>query len=348
MGSENRILYLDRLRAVCIFLVIVLHVTAAWWFDVPLRSGTFAVLTVYTAAVRICIPCFVMITGALLLDKPSSGDIRYVLKKRVLRTVLLLLFWTLAYALVRTALKWVGGMRGAELFRFLAEAAAAPMHLWYLYMLIGLYLVLPFLRVISEDVARRRWFLGIWTVTAVVLPFVYRFLPLEGVIPFRITEYLFIGLGYTGYCVLGCELKDLGLTDRQARILYALGLIGLLGASAGTVLWCRRHTACDPFLYESFSPCIALFSTALFVFFKRNLDGERGEREVRFLRACSENGLGIYLVHMFFNEAAILFGLNVPDGALWRAPLLSVLIWACSFAAAWAMRRIPFVRKHLC
>ena len=79
MERGGRILSLDRLRAVCIFLVIVLHVTAAWWFDVPLRSGTFAVLTIYTAAVRICIPCFVMITGALLLGKPSSGDVRYVL-----------------------------------------------------------------------------------------------------------------------------------------------------------------------------------------------------------------------------------------------------------------------------
>ena len=348
MERGGRILSLDRLRAVCIFLVIVLHVTAAWWFDVPLRSGTFAVLTVYTAAVRICIPCFVMITGALLLGKPSSGDVRYVLKKRVLRTALLLMFWTLAYALVRSALKWVGGMRGAELSRFFAEAAAAPMHLWYLYMLIGLYLVLPFLRVISEDVARRRWFLGIWAATAVLLPFLYRFLPLEGVIPFRVTEYLNIGLGYTGYCVLGCELSERSFTRGQERLLYALGCAGFAGATAGTVLYCRARSACDPFLYESFSPCITVLSAAVFVFFRLHLDGERGKREARFLRACSENGLGIYLVHMFFNEAAILFGLNVPDGALWRAPLLSVLIWACSFAAAWAMRRIPFVRKHLC
>ena len=348
MERDSRILSLERLRAVCIFLVILSHVTAAWWFDVPLQSGTFAVLTVYTAAARICIPCFVMITGALLLGKPSSGDVRYVVRKRVLRTAVLLAFWAAAYALVRTALRFAGGLRGADLLRFFGEALASPMHLWYLYMLIGLYLVLPFLKVIAEDVQRRHWFLGIWAATAVLLPFLYRFLPLEGVIPFRVAEHLNIGLGYTGYCVLGYELRERSFTCGQERLLYSLGFAGLIGATAGAVLYCRTRSACDPFLYESFSPCIALLSAAVFVFFRLRLDGERGEREGRFVRACSENGLGIYLLHMFFNEAAILSGLNVPDGALWRAPLLSALIWVCSFSAAGIVRRIPFMKKRFC
>ena len=348
MGPEDRTVYLDRLRAVCIAGVIMLHISTAYWNAVSVSGGTFAALTLYTAAVRFCIPCFVMITGALLLDRPSSGDIRFVWRKRVLRTALLLVFWTLAYAAVRAALRCAGGLRGAELARFFAEALAAPMHLWYLYMLIGLYIVLPFLKVISEDAVRRHWFLGVWAATAVVLPFAYRFLPLEGVIPFRITDYLYIGLGYTGYCVLGFELRDRTFTRRQELLLYALGCAGLVGATAGTVLYCRAGSVSDPFLYESFSPCVAVFSAAVFVFFRLHLDGSGGERERRFLRACSESGLGMYLVHMFFNEAAILSGMNVPHGVLWRVPLLTVLVWICSFCTVRVLRRIPFMRRHFC
>ena len=56
----------------------------------------------------------------------------------------------------------------------------------------------------------------------------------------------------------------------------------------------------------------------------------------------------MYLVHMFFNEAAILSGMNVPHGVLWRVPLLTVLVWICSFCTVRVLRRIPFMRRHFC
>jgi len=53
----------------------------------------------FGAAIRWSVACFIMISGALLLDKEESPAVFY--KKRLLRICIPLVTWTLVYGLAR-------------------------------------------------------------------------------------------------------------------------------------------------------------------------------------------------------------------------------------------------------
>ena len=68
-GSENRIEYFDGLRAFATIAVIMLHVCAANWYTWPVTVSSWITCSFYDSVVRWCVPCFIMISGALFLDK---------------------------------------------------------------------------------------------------------------------------------------------------------------------------------------------------------------------------------------------------------------------------------------
>ena len=105
-----------------------------------------------------------MISGALLLDPERPQDARFY-SRRVARICAPLLFWTLFYLLWRTALDWIDDGRLDLSFWPRKLAHGEPYyHLWYLYMIVGLYLFAPLVRALaarSSRQARALWVVGI-------------------------------------------------------------------------------------------------------------------------------------------------------------------------------------------
>ena len=93
-----------------------------------------------------------MISGALLLDPERPQDARH--SRRVARICAPLLFWTLFYLLWRTALDWIDDGRLDLSFWPRKLAHGEPYyHLWYLYMIVGLYLFAPLVRALAAQFA---------------------------------------------------------------------------------------------------------------------------------------------------------------------------------------------------
>ena len=117
----------------------------------------------YGSFLRPCVPLFVMITGALLL--PVKGDTSVFYKKRISRVFWPFLIWSVLYNLF----PWITGLLGLSpevildffpysgeevarqslgiSLRYIAEIplnfSIVDVHMWYIYLLIGLYLYLP-------------------------------------------------------------------------------------------------------------------------------------------------------------------------------------------------------------
>ncbi len=142
--SASKMLYWpDRLRNLATVLVITIHVAAPvahgfpdqntwwWWY------GNF-----WNSLARAGVPLFVMLSGFLLLGK--DYDLGDFLKRRFSRVVMPALFWMAVYSIYNhirlgTPATFKDALLGIV-------TGPVHVHLWFIYLIIGLYLIYPILR----------------------------------------------------------------------------------------------------------------------------------------------------------------------------------------------------------
>ena len=149
---------LDAARWMAALAVVLLHCAA-----LPLTqaadygSTDWQWANVYDAASRWCVPVFVMISGALLLNPSKNEPFKDFYQKRALRIAPAIVFWSVFYLLWGALMYRLDGipMNAAAWLRK-ATSGAPYYHLWYLYMLAGLYLFAPYLRALYQRCSPRQ------------------------------------------------------------------------------------------------------------------------------------------------------------------------------------------------
>jgi surface polysaccharide O-acyltransferase-like enzyme len=166
INVNTRMVWLDVVRLIAILMVIVSHsVDSLNITSVALSSPSVNWGSIIGSVARACVPLFAMMTGLLLMPI-GTMNIGAFYKKRILRVLWPFLIWSTLYNLF----PWIAGLLGADIellghffpavgnggsFAFidaLHNIITIPLgfslyntHMWYIYMLIGLYLFLPFL-----------------------------------------------------------------------------------------------------------------------------------------------------------------------------------------------------------
>src|ERR1700712_5236121 len=130
--------WINNLRLVALYAVIILHCTSLLLMQYgKVSMNDWLVADFFNAIVRFAVPAFVMVTGALLLNREYEiGDF---LKKRLVRVVVPFLFWSLVYVgyswynedITFTDNLW----RNIAMVLHLLKVGSSY-HLWYVYMLI--------------------------------------------------------------------------------------------------------------------------------------------------------------------------------------------------------------------
>lgn len=147
MKINNRNVALDLVRVIACLLVMVQHSSEFYYIGdqgaLVLDSSVYSIRWLNSLS-RTCIPLFVMLSGYFLL--PMKGGTGAFFKKRFSRIIGPFLFWCVVFAF------YFIFYRGDTMADFLTNVAHIPVnfgtevgHLWYIYMLIGLYLLIPVL-----------------------------------------------------------------------------------------------------------------------------------------------------------------------------------------------------------
>ncbi len=150
MKNSNRVLWLDIVRATAIISVIVCHVTEAVYpLNMEFMSQTnwhtkLMAFTLFTFG-RLGVPFFLFATGYLLLDRSygRAGTWRFW-KKNLLRLFITVEVWIVVYHFF---LHWLKGseIRITVLFKNMLFLKNVEMsHMWYIPMILGMYIFLPF------------------------------------------------------------------------------------------------------------------------------------------------------------------------------------------------------------
>ena len=345
-STHRRVIYFDIFRIVAIFFVVFVHLAAQHWADVDVSSRAWFAFNLYCTTGKWSVPIFVMISGALFLGRDVS--ISAILKKNVARIATVFLFWSGCYALIDLV------FRHAPLSVVLSQFITGHYHLWFLYMIVGLYLLIPLLRPIVQNETLTRYFLLLAFVFTFLLPQLALFLSFvsyqaSAVIHTVIMySYCFFPLGFTAYFIGGYYLSRRDFSRREEIILYCIGAAGLLVSVFAPVALSRAQGAPSDIFYTYNSLNVLCTSVPIFVFAKQHLNFPcMGERAYALLRKMSKYSFGVYLVHPMVIELLQHFGIDTFScNAFFSVPLLAVFVFAVSTAISALLNAIPVIKDH--
>ena len=345
--TAERKRYIDVLRCFGAIGVIFIHVSANNWYGF-IGSADWTAFTVYEGLFKLAVPLFFMISGALFLNSEREGGIRRLFAHSVLRMVIFLLFWAAVYKLVQLP------ENGESLPKKLLDAAKQILkgetqtHLWFVYAIIGLYILVPVLKPLVQKTQRQT------LLYAVVLCFVLGSL-VEALSHIDHTE-IFVNniwkvragyaVGYVGYFLLGAYLDRYGASKRSAVCLYILGCAGQIATIAGTIWDCNSSGALNERVWSYTMPNV--FFAAAAVFLLARTHEPREGKAYTCISFIARHALGIYGVHFLF--ILLFWKLDFTTfsfcGAL-SVPVISAGVFAASLAAAILLRRIPVLGRYI-
>ena len=153
MENGKRILYAEVLRVVAAFSVVFQHTASSAWYSLPVDSDKFIFVNVFNSISRFGVGVFFMISGAFLLDPNRNYTPATILKKKLPQLLLLLIVWGIFFSILNTAIAQ-GDLKN-YLTSPLQIFISPPTHLWFLYVLAGLYALTPALRVFTKNASRK-------------------------------------------------------------------------------------------------------------------------------------------------------------------------------------------------
>ncbi|WJY26200.1 acyltransferase [Sporosarcina trichiuri] len=336
----KRLLYFDWLRILAAVAVVVIHVSAGVVTDrsqnytSPWMAGNF-----YESLSRWAVPMFVMISGALMLSSRREIPTAEFLKKRMGKIVIPLLIWSVIYY----ANEVRKGAYSFSMSDFVERLATGDImyHLWFLYMIAGLYLITPLLKVLVRNAKRTdiEYFLILWLIASVIMHW------MTYMVGYRIEIELLFVSHYVGYYMLGYYLFTYDLRPAVRKLIYAGGLAGWLITFFMT--YRGSVSSDDPleyFWYDEHSPNVFLITIALFVLFKYTAVGRTPLPWVG--KVISEASFGIYLIHVLVMQTLhekfdfVWFNLHPAIGI----PYKTVLVVAISTILVYIIKKVPVLR----
>lgn len=349
--SSGRYMYMDVLRILATFTVIILHVNPQAHLEVPVSSAGWIMMTVLSALCAWNVPVFFMISGALFLSPQKELSTKRLYGKTLARMVVSFGIWSGFYALVYCFL------RNKGMWTFLNQLFRGHYHMWYVFSIISLYWITPLLRRITESRKATEYLLLTGLVfgclASRVLGFIQLFdLPHSDVVQSVQSAYAqmnpYRSLMPVFYFVLGHYLHTYPLGRRARRLLYAAGVAGLI-ATAGLSVWLSNmRGATDSYFFSHGSLNLVFWSASVFVFGREVVENFRNEGKAeRIIVGLSKCSFGVYLAHAFFIER-LNYSFHTSAGILFAEILLvSCTVYVLSFALSWILNRLPVLNKWI-
>lgn len=342
----KRLWGLDCLRIVSMVAVVVIHTAAQYMTKLDVTSSDWAACNFYDGLVRWAVPIFVMISGVLFLNPAREQPLRKLYSKNVMRIVTIIVLWGFVYAAINHA---PASASPKDLVDFIETCLLGHYHMWFLYMIAGLYIAVPILRCITASEKATSYFLLVAFVLNSVVPFIAN-LGNFTFLPDIIDKMLFqIPMGYSFYFVLGYWLHNRSFTQKEELAIYGIGILGTVGTIGLTAAESLEAGKSILTYYDNFSLTVCLTSIALFESAKHWIPPREGAAKPHpVISALSGCTLGVYLVHVIVLENVLpIFGLTSMTFNPWVCIPVTAAVTTCiSFAITFILTKIPFVNKH--
>lgn len=369
--DNKRIIWLDFVKFIAISMMIAVHCTdnvtpterSEAWYNL---WGSF-----YGSFMRPAIPLFVMVTGALLL--PVKENISTFYTKRLTRLVIPFIVWSVLYNLF----PWITGLLGLSptiINDFFAwaepdQSFSGALHnilmipfnfsmlavqMWYVYLLIGLYLYMPFFSawVKQASVKEQKIFLTLWFIS-LFIPYLREYLTkdLWGTCSWNEFGLLYYFAGFNGYLLLGYYIKNNDINFSWGK-LAVIGIPSFIIGYCITFLGFKSITAIPgqpAELVELFftycSPNVLLMTLPIFLVIKKNHFKSVTIR--RFAINISTCTLGIWMSHYLFLSPCYMLVEFLPLHTMLKMIVCTILLLSITWGFVYVIRKSGKIGKWI-
>ena len=338
----------DLIRTIAIVGVILLHAAndltiqqmgqleiVRWW-----------TVDFYQSLGRVGVPLFVMLTGALLLQPSKNESISGFFKKRWARIGLPFIFWGAAYF----AYDFLVLHQSITTNAIVQGILTGPYyHFWYLYMLIGLYLLTPILRILVANADNRvmKYFAILWFLGAAIIPF-------AGLLTtYHLDSNVLTITGMVGYFILGAVLLNVKI---RRSIVVVIMSIGIVLTVIGTYALAATIGGGTMFFFQEYlSPTMILASVMLFLLLTTLKPAGKNSEvspsiDNKLLRVISQNTLPLFLFHVMVLESlqAGYFGFAINGNtinSIIGVPLMTFATLFVCLAVIIPLKKVPFLKQ---
>lgn len=338
---SNRVLWIDLIKVFAIFSIVLLHSAAPILDKIgEIDSFYWMIGNVYDSMVRMAVPLFFMVSGFLLLNHKEE-PLAIFFKKRFLKVVIPLMVWSFIYILfMKYELH-----KEINIYQMMKYSLYEKVyyHLWFLYTILGIYLVLPILKVFIKNSSQNLqiYFIILWAISVSIIPFINHFTGLG------IKNYMPMMAGYIGYLVLGYQLAKIQITKRLLYISIFFIIIATIGTILGTHYSSVKATRFIDFFYGYFSLFTLIQAIAYFIVLKyigenilyKSINISRG------ITVMSITSLGIYLIHPIYIHILDKIGINIyASNPLLMIPIIAIFTFILSLITILFIQKIPIGR----
>lgn len=369
--DNKRIIWLDFVKFIAISMMIAVHCTdnvtpterSEAWYNL---WGSF-----YGSFMRPAIPLFVMVTGALLL--PVKENISTFYTKRLTRLVIPFIVWSVLYNLF----PWITGLLGLSptiINDFFAwaepdQSFSGALHnilmipfnfsmlavqMWYVYLLIGLYLYMPFFSawVKQASVKEQKIFLTLWFIS-LFIPYLREYLTkdLWGTCSWNEFGLLYYFASFNGYLLLGYYIKNNDINFSWGK-LAVIGIPSFIIGYCITFLGFKSITAIPgqpAELVELFftycSPNVLLMTLPIFLVIKKNHFKSVTIR--RFAINISTCTLGIWMSHYLFLGPCYMLVEFLPLHTMLKMIVCTILLLSITWGFVYVIRKSGKIGKWI-
>jgi surface polysaccharide O-acyltransferase-like enzyme len=338
------IYWADLIRVLAIYLVVVIHVSGQLtnvWGKIP--ESQWIMADIIGGLARVGVPLFFMLSGFLLL--PRSESLRDFYGKRMLRIVIPFVFWSIFYI----SLDCIGkpGLCTRDYLLPYALLQRSYFHLWFLYSLIGIYFILPLLRLMVRPGTESKflWYLIVlWLIFQPIRTLMDQFLH------FSLNINAPLATGFLPYFILGYLLGDIALTRGRLIVAGAAFGIGSLITILGTYLLTRAAGKFNGYFYDYVTLGTILGTAGAFLLLRAVSDvGFLAMDRFRSLMRWVAGGtFGVYLIHVLVIWGLDSIRVNSFMGfALWSVLLVATLVFVISFLIVRLLQKIPIMNYIL-
>lgn len=340
----GRILWVDWLKFLAIFGVIGIHIssfllTSDFLFSFEWYQGVIA-----GSMFRFGIILFIMASGFLILRKQQSiQDV----PRRVIKILLPFIFWLIVYAVIKVVFKHeLGPTWGIYdllwfIFRGFLDPTIISVQFWYVYMILGLYILSPIISTWIQNVSIKEieFYIWIWLIISILQFFNVHSL---------LFDYLRYFTGAIGYFILGYYLSikqdELFRNRSFGVILFIIGsaitIIGTIGLSFAT-----NNQSLLFIKLGDITPGACLQGIGLFIIIFNTNFNKLGANINNIVVKISKMSYGIYLSNILVINFLDFFHLiNLGGFTLLRIFIYIVLVLVISSVVIEIMDRLPILR----
>ena len=299
------------------------------------------------------VPCFLMVSGSLLLNPKKEIPLKKLFGKYIKRMLVALLIFTFVFQLFDVIMTdqpfSFKNVIGIWLWNFLTSRSWA--HMWYLYMMIAMYLLVPIYKGIINSCSEQvlKYFIIVYIIFVSILP-------VTNLMGFELGFYIPVTLIYPVYMFLGYMIHN-GILKIEKSIAITLTVccsLAIIALACGR--WLILTNLMDDMALESFDDFFFGYASILVVGqtigIFRLFDGmklKESMQDAPWIVSIDKCSFGIYLIHMMFVRLVMKHWLVNPYD--FGGPLLfimmTIVFFAVSYGIVWLLRKIPKVDSVL-